>query len=526
MSGSLPSSCDVVVIGSGIGGLTASALLARAGYGVVVVEREARPGGYLAGFTRKAFKFDSAVHWLNQCGPGGMVDKVFRYLGGEVPQATPLQRIRRYKGDSYDYLLTRNPDALKADWLSRFPQDKKGIEQFFAHARMLGATMAQLTGSMRAPATMSLIERTRWGMKAGLNALPFVRFLPGTLEDRLNGYFSARGLHELFHHERDILSCLVPIGWAYQGDYQAPPKGGSVSFVKWLMERTRGGGGEVVLRNGAARIVVESGRARGVVLEDGKEIRARHVLANCDALALFEKLVPRGAVPEKYVDKFRQAELYGSAVSLSIGLDCDPRTLGFDEEMVSLNKDGVTPAQHSSSDPETTGLSVLAPSVRDPSLAPAGKGTLTIYSSGDIHYGDFWKTEQPGFKRGDAYHAFKNAHAEKLIARVERTLAPGLSSHIEVLDVATPVTHLRYTGNKDGTIMGQVANKKNMQLGVSGNQTPIENLYLSSHWAEYGGGVPIAVKAAANTALFVMRDEKPGKFAELTDVMAQPPPVV
>lgn len=512
----------MVVIGSGIGGLTASALLARAGYGVVVVERESRPGGYLAGFTRKAFKFDSAVHWLNQCGPGGMVDKIFRYLGGDVPQVKLLKRIRRYKGDSYDYLLTDNPEALKEEWLRKFPADQKGIELFFQHARTLGRTMGKLTGAMRSPQTMGLFERSAFGMRVGLNALSFVRFLPGTLEGRLNGYFKAKELHDLFHHERDILSCLVPIGWAYEGDYQAPPAGGSVSFVKFLMERTRSAGSEVILRNGAARILVEGGRARGVVLEDGKTIRARHVLANCDALTVFEKLLPQGLVPQKYLDKFRQAELYGSAVSLSLGLSTDPRALGFDEEMISLHKDGTTPAQASSTDPATTGLTILAPSIRDATLAPPGKGTLTIYSTGDIRYGDNWKTE-PGFVRGPAYEEFKNAHAEALIERVERAIAPGLSRHIEVLDVATPVTHLRYTGNKDGTIMGQVANKKNMQLGVSGNQTPVEGLYLSSHWAEYGGGVPIAVKAAANTALFVMREGRPEKFKELGAVMEQQP---
>jgi phytoene dehydrogenase-like protein len=520
MSRSLPSETDIVVIGSGIGGLTASALLARAGYGVVVVERESRPGGYLAGFNRKGFKFDSAVHWLNQCAPGGWVHKIFTYLGGDVPQVKRLKRIRRYKSERYDWLLTDTPEALRDEWLRKYPADEKGIITFFQHAKQLGKTLTKLQSAMRSPQTMSLFERSTWGMKAGLNALPFVRFLPGTLEDRLNGYFKSKELHDLFCHERDILSCLVPIGWAYEGDYQAPPTGGSVSFVKFLMERTRSSGSEIVLRNGAARILVESGQAKGVVLDDGKTIRARHVLANCDALTVFERMLPEGLVPQKYIDKFRQAELYGSAVSLSLGLSTDPRALGFDEEMISLHKDGTTQEQAKSTDPATAGLTILAPSIRDATLAPAGKGTLTIYSSGDIRYGDNWKTE-PGFKRGPAYEAFKDAHAQALIDRVEKTVAPGLSQHIEVLDLATPVTHLRYTGNKDGTIMGQVANKKNMQLGVSGNKTPVENLWLSSHWAEYGGGVPIAVKAAANTALLVMKSDRPEKFRELGTVMSQ-----
>ena len=70
MSGDdLPSECDVLVIGSGMGGLSSAALLAKSGLRVCVVEAELRPGGYLAGFRRRDFRFDTAIHWLNQCGP-------------------------------------------------------------------------------------------------------------------------------------------------------------------------------------------------------------------------------------------------------------------------------------------------------------------------------------------------------------------------------------------------------------------------------------------------------------------------
>ena len=110
--GEPPEACDVAVIGAGMGGLTASALLARAGLRVCVLDREARPGGYLAGFRRKDFTFDTAIHWLNQCGPGGIVHKVFGFLDPDGPKAPALGRIRRYKGESFDYLLTRNPDEL------------------------------------------------------------------------------------------------------------------------------------------------------------------------------------------------------------------------------------------------------------------------------------------------------------------------------------------------------------------------------------------------------------------------------
>ena len=68
---------DVVIIGAGISGMTAAALLSRCGLSVCVLEKEPHAGGYLAGFRRKDFRFDSAIHWLNQCGEKGLVTKIF-----------------------------------------------------------------------------------------------------------------------------------------------------------------------------------------------------------------------------------------------------------------------------------------------------------------------------------------------------------------------------------------------------------------------------------------------------------------
>src|SRR5690606_20509264 len=78
---------DVVVIGAGVGGLTTAALLSKAGFSVCVLEKEPHAGGYLAGFRRKHFRFDTAIHWLNQCMPGGMAAKIFDILGSDHPNA-------------------------------------------------------------------------------------------------------------------------------------------------------------------------------------------------------------------------------------------------------------------------------------------------------------------------------------------------------------------------------------------------------------------------------------------------------
>lgn len=86
-------------------------------------------------------------------------------------------------------------------------------------------------------------------------------------------------------------------------------------------------------------------------------------------------------------------------------------------------------------------------------------------------------------------------------------------------DVATPITHLRYTGNKNGSMMGQKPGKENMQAKVASYKTPVKNLLMSGHWADLGGGVLIAMKSSVNTSLMILQKEKPEIFKLLAKYM-------
>ena len=96
-----------------------------------------------------------------------------------------------------------------------------------------------------------------------------------------------------------------------------------------------------------------------------------------------------------------------------------------------------------------------------------------------------------------------------------------LRQHIEYLDIATPITHWRYTGNRNGSLMGARPGKANMQAGIAHITTPVKNLWLGGHWAELGGGVPIAVKAGMNASLLILKQEKPEVFKVLSAYIDQ-----
>ena len=523
----IETSYDVVIIGAGVSGLTSAALLSRAGLTVGVFEMDSRPGGYLAGFRRKDFRFDSAIHWLNQCGPRGLVTQVFDLIGKDHPTAEPQPNIKRYMGDSYNYHLTDDPDKLKEELISKFPHEKKGIERFFKDAKQIGKSFDGLPGFSRSMETMGVFEKMVFNIKRLRFALPFLKHIRFTgaekTEEGLKRYFTEPGLLKIFGSEEELLSALVPIGWAYFGDYQSPPKGGSQVFPEWLQYATERMGNDVHFQCRVDGIELENGKAVGISIDRRGErisVKAKHIIAACDVETLYEKMLPTGAISTTIKQKLKDAELYQSAITISLALDCPVQELGLDDAMLFIVRDDVKRTEHNIGDPHKAGISVLAPSFRDPSLAPEGKGTMTIYCYASFGQDQQWMTERNEngkLVRGEAYKKFKQEFADILIERVEKKLNQEIRSHIEYCDIATPITHWRYTGNRDGSLMGARPGKANMQAKIAGHKTPVDNLWLGGHWAELGGGVPIAVKSGMNAALLVLQQVNKQAYKVMAD---------
>lgn len=525
----LKSYYDVVVIGAGVGGLTAGALLSKAGFSVCVLEREPHAGGYLAGFRRKDFRFDTAIHWLNQYGPEGLVTKLFDAIGTDHPGAVVQHNIKRYKGDKKDYMLTSNPDELRDQLIKEYPNSKDGIIRFFKAAKKIGYSFKNFGNIFRSEESMAPLERMTNKLRLLKFALPFIPYITYSgekgMQKGLNKFFKDDGLKEIFSSEAELLGCLVPIGWAYYQDFQSPPQGGGQVIPEWLQHVVEYYNNHVYFKCDVKEIVLEGKTATGVKFHhrgNDYELRSKYVIAACDVETLYEKMLPAHVVPDKLKNTLRNAELYASSVTLSVALNCPTEQLGFGEEMVHLSSEKISRDHQGTGDPATSEIIILAPSCRDKTLAPGGCGTLTLFMPALMHQHEEWQTEKDAngnYVRGEAYKKHKTQIAEQIIDRVEKELGIDLRSHILFYDVATPVTHWRYTGNKGGTMMGARPGKKNMQSKVAHYHTPVKNLLLGGHWAELGGGVPIAAKAGANAALLIFKKENKAAFRSLANYM-------
>jgi len=517
----MPDSCDVVIIGAGAGGLTAAALLSRTGLNVVVLEAESQAGGYLAGFKRRGFSFNTSIEWLNQCGPGGFVDTIFRFIGTDPPHCQQMHSIRRFKSETYDYILTSNPNELRDCLINDFPEETRGTTDLFNDGKKLGRRMSSLERKTVSADTLNLFEKSVRCMKMLYFAIPVINYIRTPIEKALCRYFNTEGVRNIFSTHQTLMSLMVSIGWAYSGNFQACPKGGSRTLAVWLADRIRIAGSKIILNQRVARVKLNDKKeASGVILEDNRTINSRFVIAACDIRILYEKMLPVGTIARSLHKALEESDIYHSVFCIFLGIDCDPTALGFGEEALNLVRDDVKGKDHSGGDPRLSVITVLAPSILDPSLAPQGKGTLIIHCPAYLDFQKNWQTGE-GLTRGKEYLALKKEYADILLDRIETTFAPGLRQHIEVMEIATPITYWRYTGNTMGTICGVKPTAKNIRAGVAHHQTAVKRLLIGGHCAEYGGGVPIAVKAAANASLIVLKEMNRKEYSRLKAVMSR-----
>jgi prolycopene isomerase len=518
---------DVIIIGAGVSGLTAAALLSKSGLRVCVLERHRLIGGYLQGFERKGFIFDTAIHWLNQYGKDGSVTNVFKYIGEDFPRPIGMKNIHRHITNDYEFTLTNNPDELKNQLIKDFPHEEKGIIKFFEAAQIVADVSRKFPQFFISNETKGGLFKSLFKLKQLRIIFPLIKYaLYGGekgVEKGLKKFFSDEKLLSLFRSEPDLLSCLFPIAWAYNDDYQNPPIGGSQVIPAWLNKKIENNGSEVILSADVFHIELENATFKSVTYRKRlKEytVSAKHLIAACDIELVYKKLLPQYAVSEKLKSKLDKSELYSSSVTISIALNCPSEQLGFGDEMIQMFNEETARMEHNSGDPHKSFISILAPTVRDKTLAPENHGTLNVFVPAWMDYGNNWGTQlnaKGEYDRNEEYKRIKEEFAQIIFNRIEETLHINLREHILFYEVATPITYYRYTHNKDGSMMGTRPGKTNMQLKVAHYRSPVKNLIIGGHWAELGGGVPIAVKAAYNASLIVLKDQNEKAYQQMVD---------
>ena len=492
---------DVVVIGAGLGGLSAAACLAKAGKSVLLVERQDGPGGNAHAFKRGGYVFDPAIHVTAH---GYNIEFLDVYLGAlgiaDRLDLMLMDELYSIVVDGERYTLPVGEEAVVEYIAGLFPAEADGIARYIE-------TAAQFTRESQAPPPRVALK----DLAAVMEALPMLfKYRTSTL---------GAAIAEFVSDPR--AASLLGAQWPYMG---LPPS--KLSFIAgtgvWMAFMERGpvyvrgsfqkladalaeavleSGGEILYDSEVTEIAVRDGRVAGVAIDDERRVDAERVVSNADAAITFERLVGEDHVPDRFLRRLRRMRPSISAFLLYSASTLPVHELGLASEVFMYDH-----WDHDATweDVEAGGLGGMwlsIPTLHDRSLAPDGEHLVMFTSLTPYDIGEPWEQARTRF-------------AEQAIDKVEAVL-PGYRDSIKFVDTATPETFERYTLAQKGAIYGWDNAPNQVQPKRLPFETPIEGLYLAGHWTDPGTGSVRCLLSGLRAAATIEGQQDPIAFLDV-----------
>ncbi|MGW8316007.1 MAG: phytoene desaturase family protein, partial [Bacteroidales bacterium] len=480
-------SFDAIIIGSGLGGLSCAAAFARQGFRPLVLEQHNRAGGYATTFKRPGgFVFDVSLHSTVISERDGLHNLIPGFP--EITEVEFLPHPTLYRAIYPDYDLQvpqRDLPGYLRMLVGHFPSEEEGIRGIFEDMEGLTADWRRMS-SARGEIDMSQFPTEYPYLFKGMNK-SWGQLVDARIDDpKLKALISAQwGYYGLPPSRLSSFYFAMPaIGYLTQGGYY--PVGRSQKISNALVSFIEEHGGEVRLNTRVKEILTRDREAYGVQTEKGEEFTGRVVVSNANAHDTFHRMLPQEVTQETFLDDYlSQLKTY------SVSLSSFQIFLGLNRDIV--GKSGVSDSEiffETGYDPENSYRDMVSASVEEGGYAltlydniyqgysPEGKNTLNIMT---LQGFDHWEPYAEDYLSGNktAYRKEKERMAEILITKVEETLLPGLKDAIEIKEIGTPLTNIRYTSNDRGAIYGFDQTLNNTFSNRIGHATPVKNLYLS-----------------------------------------------
>lgn len=505
---------DAIVIGAGNGGLTAAAALQRGGVKTLLLERHNIPGGCATSFVRGDFEFEVALHQLSGLGTKEkpfVMRKLFQDLGvmDKVEFVQEGELYRTVLIDEFDITLPASWSGIKRTLIEFAPEEKEAISSFMTLCEkicmesFIGVPQARKNAS-EAMLTNSCKNFTQYGLKSAKDVLDEF-FENEHIKTILAAYWCYLGLPP----SQVTFSDLAIMLYSYGVFKPWHIKGGSQALSSALLESFMEAGGEVRFNCAVDKILTTAvegkPRVTGIRTEHGDVFNCLSIISNASSMITYNELLDTAEPPSDVAQDFKSREVGTSAFCIYMGLDCTPEELGIhnastfisetaDEELIHANMSTINP-------PLASMLTCY--NVDDKSFAPEGKTQISLLC---LQYGTPWE-DVPA----EEYAKTKYAYAEHLFDQAEKVF-PGLKSHIEEVEVATPLTMMRYLNTPGGAIYGFKQNPEDSQL-YRERYKSVDGLHLAGAWNGMGGFQPTYM-LGTSTAKRVIKEVQNTKQAK------------
>ena len=484
----------IVIIGGGVAGLSAGIYARLNGFDAEIIEMHSITGGQCTAWDRKGFRFDYCLHWLvgTRKGPfndiwkeTGAIDESVNIIDHEI-------HTRLYSSDGKEFILYTSLDRWEKYLCNMAPEDKKNIRKMCGDMRKssflqpysdppgLRSLSHSIISSFKMMPVMILF--TKYGKMSCDEYFAKLNFKNKDLSFFFKSMFGTRDF--------SALAFIMMFAWFNQKN-AGYLEGGSLPLAQRMTRKFTDLGGKLTNRKRVAKIITESGVAKGVVLSDGSEIRADYVISAADGHSTIFDMLEGKYVSKKITDAYNKWELFTPIVQVSFGINS---VIKSDSPVDSW----IVKDQYIGKTKTTNGYSIMNYCF-DRTMAPEGKTTLVLRYESPW---DIWKDMNK-----------EEYEKEKLQIEADSRVIlekhfPGITGSIEVVDVATPVTDVNYTGVWKGSYEGFLPTSKNLMSNLKLTLPGLRKFYMAGQWLFPGGGLPPAGQSGKWAVQYICKEEK------------------
>jgi all-trans-retinol 13,14-reductase len=479
---------DAILIGSGMGSLTAGALLAKEGKKVLILEKHYTAGGFTHVFKRKGYEWDVGIHYIGEVQrPNSPVKRLFDYITDRnLKWADMGQVYDRIIIGNKKYDFVKGPDNFKNQLFEYFPDEKEAIETYIFHIIAANKTNGSFYASKAIPVFLNKI--IGWKMRK-----KYLKYSDKTTYEVISS----------LTQNKELIKVLT----GQYGDYGLPPKqssfvmhaavvkhyfhggsfpiGGSSQIVNTIAPIITNAGGAIVISADVKEVIIKKNQAKGVLMADGKSFYSDIIISGAGVINTFKKLIPE-KISSKYglLDQLQKIKPSVSHASLYIGLNGSPEELELPKTNLWIYpKKGdhdtlVSNYVNDLSEPFPV-VYVSFPSAKDPDWPNRYPSKSTIDIITLLPYDRFSEWEgSKWMKRGVSYDEFKESISKRLFEELFKQL-PHLRDKIDHYELSSPLTTQHFVNYDKGEIYGIDHTPDRFRQKFLQPRTPIKGLYLT-----------------------------------------------
>ena len=481
---------DIIIIGSGLGGLVTGNILSKKGYKVAIIEKNSFTGGCLQSFEKDGVVFDTGIHYVGALGEGQVLNRLYKYLG-----VLSKLNYRKLDPDGFDkftigsenYSLPNGYEPIQNRLISYFPNEKEGIVSYLNKIREIASSVSLYNLEHTEFDMKNLYDKFNYG-----NAWEYIKSV--TSNTRLQQLLASNSILYAGTEESSFLFVHALISTHYfEGAYRFI--GGTGLIAKALAERFTENGGTLILNNKAEKFTYDEKDIKSVITQSGNEFFANKFISDLHPYYTMELIGP-DAVRKSYRKRIQELPNTISAFSLFAVLE-----------------DGKVPYMNSNYYYYPDG-NVWGINISNPDKFPQGFGFYPVADSIDkkytrgfsvVSFMDFKEVEQWSDtkleQRGESYSQFKENKALKTIEKVNE-LFPGIKQYIKWYTASTPLTLRDYTGTYRGSIYGILRDIRNPYDSMLFPRTKVPNLYITGQNLSLHGFMGVSIGSLLTCAEF------------------------